>query len=42
MVQGVIQINARVPAAASTGPSTTVIFTVGNYSSQNTVTLAVN
>jgi uncharacterized protein (TIGR03437 family) len=42
MVQGVIQINARVPATASTGPSTTVIFTVGNYSSQNTVTLAVN
>ena len=42
MVQGVIQINARVPATASTGPTTTVIFTVGNYSSQNTVTLAVN
>ena len=41
MVQGVIQINARVPATASTGPATTVIFTVGNYSSLNTVTLAV-
>ena len=41
MVQGVIQINARVPATASTGPTTTVIFIVGNYSSPNTVTLAV-
>jgi uncharacterized protein (TIGR03437 family) len=41
MVQGVIQINARVPAAASTGATITVMFAVGNYSSPNTVTLAV-
>jgi len=41
MVQGVIQINARVPATASTGPTITAIFVVGNYSSPNTVTLAV-
>ena len=41
MVQGVIQINARVPATASTGPTITVVFAAGNYSSPSTVTVAV-
>lgn len=41
MVQGVIQINAIVPAAASTGPTITVMFKVGDYASLNTVTLSV-
>jgi uncharacterized protein (TIGR03437 family) len=41
MVQGVIQINARVPDTASIGPTTTVMFKVGDYASPNTVTLSV-
>jgi uncharacterized protein (TIGR03437 family) len=41
MVQGVIQINAIVPAAASTGPTINVMFKVGDYASLNTVTLSV-
>jgi uncharacterized protein (TIGR03437 family) len=41
MVQGVIQINARVPSTASSGPTITVMFKVGDYSSPNTVTLSV-
>ena len=38
MVQGVIQINARVPDSASSG-AIPVLFKVGNYSSPSTVTL---
>ena len=41
MVQGVIQINARVPAAASPGPAIPVSLKVGNYSSPSAVTLSV-
>jgi uncharacterized protein (TIGR03437 family) len=41
IVQGVIQINARVPDNASTGDGIVVMFKVGNYSSPITVTLSV-
>ena len=41
MVQGILQINARVPSTASVGVGIQVMFKVGNYSSPNTVTLAV-
>jgi len=41
MVQGILQINARVPSTASVGVVIQVMFKVGNYSSPNTVTLAV-
>jgi uncharacterized protein (TIGR03437 family) len=40
LVQGIIQINARVPETASSGV-VTVMFKVGKYSSPNTVTVAV-
>jgi uncharacterized protein (TIGR03437 family) len=41
LVQGMIQINARVPDTASSGAEIKVMFRVGNYSSPNTVTLSV-
>jgi hypothetical protein len=41
MVQGILQINARGPSTASVGVGIQVMFKVGNYSSPNTVTLAV-
>jgi uncharacterized protein (TIGR03437 family) len=41
MVQGVLQINARVPGTVSVGDGIQVMFKVGNYSSPNTVTLSV-
>jgi uncharacterized protein (TIGR03437 family) len=41
MVQGIIQINARVPSAASSGDRVPVMFKVGNYSSPRMVTLSV-
>ncbi len=40
MVQGVIQINARVPAAASSG-QVQVVLQVGSYSSPNTASIIV-
>ncbi len=40
MTQGMIQINARVPAAASSG-QVQVVLMVGSYSSPNTVSLIV-
>jgi uncharacterized protein (TIGR03437 family) len=41
MVQGILQINARVPASASKGDGIQVMFKVGDYSSPATVTLSV-
>jgi uncharacterized protein (TIGR03437 family) len=40
MVQGIIQINARVPAGASSG-QVDVVLQVGSYSSPNTTTIVV-
>ena len=41
MVQGIIQLNARVPDTASSGDEVKVVFKVGDYSSPNTVTMSV-
>jgi len=41
MVEGILQINARVPSTATSGDGIPVMFKVGNYSSPNTVTLSV-
>lgn len=41
MIQGITQINARVPQSASTGDQIKVMLKVGDYSSPNTVTLSV-
>ena len=41
MVQGIIQINARVPDTVSIGDGIQVMFKVGSYSSPNTVTMSV-
>ena len=40
MVQGIIQVNARVPAGASSG-QVQVVLKVGNFSGPNTVSLIV-
>jgi uncharacterized protein (TIGR03437 family) len=41
MVAGVLQMNVRIPDTTPIGPSVPVAFMVGNYSSSNSVTLAV-
>jgi uncharacterized protein (TIGR03437 family) len=41
MVAGVVQINVRVPSAASSGSEVPVVFKVGDYTSLNEVTLAI-
>jgi uncharacterized protein (TIGR03437 family) len=41
MVEGILQINARVPSTATSGDRIPVMFKAGNYSSPNTVTLSV-
>jgi uncharacterized protein (TIGR03437 family) len=41
MVEGILQINARVPTTAASGAGIPVMFKVGNYSSPKTVTLSV-
>jgi uncharacterized protein (TIGR03437 family) len=41
MVQGILQINARIPNTAASGAGIPVMFKVGNYSSPKTVTLSV-
>jgi uncharacterized protein (TIGR03437 family) len=41
MVAGVVQINVWVPSTASSGSQVPVVFTVGDYTSLNVVTLAI-
>jgi uncharacterized protein (TIGR03437 family) len=41
MVEGILQINARVPTTATSGAGIPIMFKVGNYSSPKTVTLSV-
>jgi uncharacterized protein (TIGR03437 family) len=41
LVMGLVQINVRVPSAASSGPEVPVVFKVGDYSGLNVVTLAI-